>query len=159
MLLAGQRMVAADHEHGALDQMISAGLAPSLIAAGKMCLQFIAIGLPLSLASFPLGLQYGLSGETLVLLAGSMALGLVSLSALSALFSALGLMARQAQIAVSMASLPCFVPVLIFGSAVAQSAQAGLSAEAPLMVLAALAVLSVIALPVVAARVLMLAVD
>jgi len=131
----------------------------TVLAAGKLVANFIVVGLPLALASFPLGVQYGLDGGALVLLTGSMALGLVTLCALGTLFAALGLMARQAQLAVSLASLPCFMPVLIFGSAVADSVNAGLSAQAPLAVLAALAVLSLVALPAVAARVLALAMD
>ena len=159
MLLASQRMFSADFEQGALDQMQVAGLSLPMLAAGKLIAAFIAVGVPLSLASFPLGLQYGLPGGTVVLLAASMLLGLITLASLCAVFAALGLMARQAQVVVSLMSLPCFVPVLIFGTAATDSAQAGLSAQAPLMVLAALAVLSLIALPVVAARVLSLALD
>ncbi len=159
LLLASQRLFAADHDHGVLDQLEVAGASLELLAAGKIIASFLAVGLPLALASVPLGLQYTLDGHTLAVLVASLALGLPALTALCALFAALALMARQAQVVVSLMSLPCFVPVLIFGTAAAGSVQSGMSANAPLMVLAALAVLTLLALPWAAARVMRLAIN
>lgn len=159
LLLAAQRLFAADHEHGTLAQIRSARLPLAAVAAGKMLATFVSVGLPLALATLPLGVQYNLPVDELLVLAGSLALGLVSVCALVCLFAALGLMARQAQVVVSLMALPAFVPVLIFGTAAVGSLQAGLSAQAPLAVLGTLAVLSLIAAPVVSARVLELALD
>lgn len=158
-LIGATRFFDADFEHGVLNEVKTAGVSLPLLAFGKIIAGWLFVGLPLSLASLPLGLLYGLSGNTLGILFASLALGSISLAAFSCLFAALGLMARQAQIVICLLAFPVFVPLLIFGSAAITGAQTGVGVVSPLIVLGNLALLSVIALPVVTGHVLSLAVE
>ncbi|MFM9433568.1 heme ABC exporter ATP-binding subunit CcmA/heme exporter protein CcmB [Janthinobacterium sp. CG_23.3] len=158
-LIGAARYFEADFEHGVLNDVKTANVSLPLLVFGKVVAGWLFVGLPLSLASLPLGLLYGLSGDVLLILFASLALGSVSLAAFSCLFAALGLMARQAQIVICLLAFPVFVPLVVFGTAAIAGAQSGIGALAPLMVLASLAMLSVVALPMVTARVLALALE
>ncbi len=158
-LIGAARFFDADFEHGVLNDVKTARVSLPLLVFGKVVSGWLFVGLPLSLASLPLGLLYGLSGEVLLVMFASLALGSVSLAAFSSLFAALGLMARQAQIVICLLAFPVFVPLVVFGTAAIAGAQSGIGALSPLIVLASLALLSVVALPMLTARVLSLALE
>jgi heme exporter protein B len=158
-LIGAARYFDADFEHGVLNDVKTAKVSLPLLVFGKVVAGWLFVGLPLSLASLPLGLLYGLPGDVLLVLFASLALGSISLAAFSCLFAALGLMARQAQIVICLLAFPVFVPLVVFGTAAIAGAQSGIGALSPLVVLASLAVLSVVALPMMAARVLALALE
>jgi heme exporter protein B len=159
ILIAASRMLETDFEQGALEQLQSAGVSLPALVAAKFLSAWVFVGLPLSLVSVVLGIQYGLPSEALAILAVSLALGSLALTGMSCLFSCLGLLARQAQVVVSLLAIPAFVPVLIFGSAAVDSVQSALSPAAPLIVLGGLALCVLFAVPPTAAKVLDLALE
>ena len=159
ILIGAPRFIEADFKHGVLDACGSAGLSLSTLATGKLLASWLLAGVPLALASLPLGLQYGLDAATLAVLFLSLLAGTLSLAALSGLYAALGLMARQAQIVICLLALPVFVPLLIFGAAAVGAVRSGLSPTAPLLVLASIAVVALLALPAATGRVLALAIE
>ncbi|MGV3743472.1 MAG: heme ABC exporter ATP-binding protein CcmA [Burkholderiaceae bacterium] len=159
MLVVATRLFEADFEHGALQQMKTAGIPLAALVGGKMLCSWLFIGVPLALVTAPLAMQYSLGGAALGVLCLSMAIGTLVLAGLACLFGALGLLARQAQVIINLLALPFFVPVLIFGTATVSAAQSDASAMAPLIVLAGMALLAVLTGPWAAARVLALALE
>jgi heme exporter protein B len=153
-LMGAARLFEADFEHGMLADCQHAGLSLAWLVFGKILAGCLLIGLPLGLASIPLGLLFGVRDSGLWILGGSLCLGTVSLIAGSCLFATLGLMARQAQLVICLLAIPIFVPLLIFGTAVLTG-----DAIAPVLTLASLALLALLSVPPIAARVLTLALE
>src|SRR5207344_1689434 len=104
-----------------LEQMV---LSPHPIqgwSCGKIAAHWVASGLPLTILSPFLGLQYGLDAATLATLAAALALGTPILSLLGAACSALALGARGGGVLLALLALPLFVPVLVFGAGAAEA--------------------------------------
>jgi heme ABC exporter ATP-binding subunit CcmA/heme exporter protein CcmB len=159
VLIGAGRLFDADTAGGALAQMQSAGLSMPALATGKLLSGWLLVGLPVALASIPLGVQYRLPADMLVALAASLALGMASLSALSCLFAALGLMTRQGQVVSCLLAFPLFVPLVIFGSAAVTGMQSGMDVTAPFMVLAGVALAALLTVPFATAWLLALALE
>ena len=154
VLIGATRFFEADFEHGVLSDCQTAGLSLTWLVTGKIVAGSVFIGVPLALSSIPLALLFGVPGHLLLVLGGSLWLGVLSLVAGSCLFSALGLMARQAQVVICLLAIPIFVPLLIFGTAVLEG-----DMTAPLLTLISLAALFLLTVPAVTARVLDLALE
>ena len=77
-------LFAADYADGSLEQMALAPHPMSGWVAGKVAAHWLASGLPLTVLSPLLGLQYGLEPEALAALAAALALGTPVLSLLGA---------------------------------------------------------------------------
>ena len=140
-------MFAADYEDGSLEQM---ALSPHPMAGwvtGKIAAHWMASGLPLTLLSPLLALQYGLTLDTLAVMAGALALGTPVLSLLGAACTALTLGARGAGMLLALLALPLFVPILIFGAGAAEAQASGLSPSPHLSLLGAALIVAAIALP------------
>ncbi|HSH73247.1 MAG TPA: heme exporter protein CcmB [Methylophilaceae bacterium] len=159
VLMGANRLFEMDDEHGVLAQMRTAGFSLSALSAGKFTASFLGIGIPVALVSYPMGLLYHLPLLTIHHLSLSLAFGLVSLIAFSGLFAALGLMARQAQVMMSLLAFPVFVPLLIFGTASVTRTEQGFSLSSPIFVLISLAVLTMLTIPLVTAKVLELVIE
>ena len=152
-------LLAADYADGTLEQM---ALSPHPMAgwvAGKVAAHWVASGLPLTLLSPLLGLQYGLAGETLVALACALALGTPVLSLLGAACSALTLGARGGGMLLALLALPLFVPVLIFGAGAAEAQSAGMSAAPHLSLLGAELIVAAMAVPFAVCAAVRIALD
>ena len=140
-------MFAADYSDGCLEQMT---LSPHPMAgwvSGKIAAHWCASGLPLTILSPLLGLQYGLEPDTLLALAAALALGTPTLSLLGAACTALTLGARGGGMLLALLALPLFVPVLVFGAGAAEAQAAGLSAAPHLSILGAGLILAAMGLP------------
>ena len=152
-------LFASDYADGTLEQMrLSPHPMPGW-ASGKIAAHWIASGLPLTLLSPLLGLQYGLSAETLGALAAALALGTPVLSLLGAACAALALGARGGGMLLALLALPLFVPVLVFGAGAAQAQAAGLSAAPHLSLLAAGLILAAMAVPFAVSAAVRIALD
>lgn len=153
------QLLAADYADGTLEQMVlSPHPMPSWVA-GKIAAHWVASGLPLTLLSPLLGLQYGLAGATLATLAGALALGTPVLSLLGAACTALTLGARGGGMLLALLALPLFVPVLIFGAGAAEAQTAGLSAAPHLSLLAAGLIVAAMAVPFAVCAAVRIAID
>jgi len=153
-LLASGRHLEADFRSGILSQLAAGGFPLASLVAGKAIAHWLLFGLPMALYSVPLAAFYHLDASGTQALALSLATGTLALGALTVLFAALGLMARQAQVLVSLMSFPVFVPVLVFGATTVSAAQAGQSLAGPLLTLAGISLLALLLVPAATRRVL-----
>jgi heme exporter protein B len=158
-LLSLPSMLGADYLDGSLEQM---ALSPHSMASwvtGKVAAHWTVTGLPLTLLSPLLGLEYGLEADTEAVLAAGLLLGTPVLSLLGAACSALTLGARGASTLIALLALPLFVPVLIFGAGAAEAQASGLSPQAALSLLGAVLIVAGLAVPLAACAAIRIALD
>jgi heme exporter protein B len=94
-----------------------------------------------------LGLQFGLSQNSLAIIVVSLLLGTPVLSVIGSIGAALTLGLRAANVLVALLVLPLYIPVLIFGSGAVQASVAGTSAQAWLLLLGATLIVSLVFAP------------
>jgi len=152
-------MFAYDYADGSLEQMALSPHPMVAWASGKIAAHWAASGLPLTVLSPLLGLQYGLDGATLAALAAALLLGTPVLSLLGAACTALALGARGGGMLLALLALPLFVPVLVFGAGAAEAQAAGLSAAPHLSILGAGLILAAMGLPPAVCAAVRIAVD
>jgi heme exporter protein B len=158
-LLSLPSMFAADYADGSLEQMALSPHPMISWVAGKIAAHWTITGLPLTVLSPLLGLEYGLEGDTQAVLALGLLLGTPVLSLLGAACSALTLGARGAGMLLGLLALPLFVPVLIFGAGAAEAQATGLSPEAGLSLLGAGLLFAGVAVPPAACMAIRIALD
>jgi len=146
-LLSLSRVFTADYMDGALEQMVLVPQPLAVLVAGKVFAHWLISGLPVVLLSPLLGLQFGLDGEPLGVLALSLLLGTPTLSMIGAIGAALVLGVRGSGLLVALLVLPLYVPVLIFGAGAVTGSMAGVGGEANLSLLGASLVLSLFLAP------------
>ena len=152
-------LFASDYADGTLEQMaLSPHPMPGWIC-GKVAAHWMVSGLPLTVLSPLLGLQYGLGADTLAALALALLPGTPVLSLLGAACTALALGARGGGMLLALLALPLFVPVLIFGAGAAEAQAAGLSAAPHLSLLGAGLIVAAIALPFAVAAAVRIALE
>jgi heme exporter protein B len=152
-------LFAGDYADGSLEQMVLSPHPMSAWATGKIAAHWVASGLPLTLLSPLLGLQYGLSADTLAALALALLLGTPVLSLLGAACTALTLGARGGGMLLALLALPLFVPVLVFGAGAAEAQASGLSPLPHLSLLGAVLILAVMAVPAAVCAAVRIALD
>jgi heme exporter protein B len=136
-MLALSRLFASDFADGTLEQMLLSATPLSVIVIAKVIAHWLAANLPLVLIAPLLGLQFGLPGDALAVLALALALGTPSLSLIGAIGAALTLGLRGGGVLLALLVLPLYAPVLILGSLAVEATAAGLSAQPYLLLLAA----------------------
>src|SRR4051794_30988086 len=152
-------LFAADYADGALEQMALAPHPMSGWVTGKIAAHWFASGLPLTVLSPLLGLQYGLEPEALLALAAALVLGTPVLSLLGAACTALTLGARGGGMLLALLALPLFVPVLVFGAGAAEAQSSGLTPSPHLSLLGAGLIVGAMALPAAACLAIRIALD
>jgi len=158
-LLTLPRLFAADHADGTLEQMLLAPAPLGVTVAGKVFAHWLVAGLPLTLLSPLLALQYGLDQHTLIVLALSLLAGTPVLSLIGAIGGALTLGLRGGGLLLSLLVLPLYIPVLIIGAGAADQAAAGLDPSGHFMLLAALLIVAAVSAPWAAGAALRVAVE
>jgi heme exporter protein B len=141
-MLGLQRMFAADHADGTLEQMLLSPTPLALLVAGKNLAHWLVCGLPLVLLAPLLGLQFDLDAQSLGVLTLGLLLGTPVLSLIGSIGAALTLGVRGGGVLLSLLVLPLYVPTLIFGAGAVQAHAAGQGAAGHLSLLGALLVLS-----------------
>lgn len=141
-LLALPKLFAGDFADGTLEQMSLAQRSFSSLIAGKVLAHWLYTGLPISLLSAIVGLQFRLDSPATLIVMASIAIGSITLAWLGAIGAALTLNSRSGATLLALLVLPLSVPVLIFGAGAASSYAAGLGVEAHFSILGALALLS-----------------
>ena len=139
-MLALNRMFAADHADGTLEQMLLGATPLGMTVAAKVFAHWLISGLPLVLISPVLALQFDFPQELLGVLALSLALGTPVLSLIGAIGAALTLGLRGGGALLSLLVLPLYVPVLIIGAGAVEAAASGLGGQAQLLLLGGLLV-------------------
>jgi heme exporter protein B len=146
-MLSLQRLFAADHADGSLEQLALAPVSFTWLVLAKVLGHFLLSGLPLVLVAPLIGLQFGLGAQALGVLALSLLLGTPTLSLIGAIGAALTLGVRGGGVLLSLLTLPLYVPVLIFGAGAVEAHASGLGAAAHFSLLGALLVLSLFFAP------------
>jgi heme exporter protein B len=152
-------LFATDYADGSLEQMQLSPHPMVSWVSGKIAAHWIMSGLPLTILSPLLGLQYGLAPDTLGALAIALLLGTPTLSLLGAACTALALGARGGGMLLALLALPLFVPVLIFGAGAAEAQASGLAATPHFSVLGAMLILAAMGIPFAVCAAVRIALD
>jgi len=158
-MLGLQRMFAADHADGTLEQMAISPTPLVWLVVGKIAAHWLVSGLPLVLMAPVLGIQFDLDASALGVLMLALLLGTPLLSLIGAIGAALTLGVRGGGVLLSLLVLPLYVPALIFGAGAVESHISGLGAGGHLSLLAALLVLAVFFAPWAATAALRIALE
>jgi heme exporter protein B len=158
-MLSLGRMFAADHVDGTLEQMLLVPQSLSILVLGKILSHWMLSGLPLVLLSPVLGLQFDLSGQTLLVLVVSLLIGTPILSMIGAFGAALTLGLRGGGVLVSLLVLPLCIPVLIFGTGAVTAVTSGVSAASNLSLLGAFLLVSLLFTPWISAQALRISME
>lgn len=137
-LLPLDRLFGADFEDGSLDQLLLCGLPPAAIALAKAAAHWLVSGVPLLLAAAPLALMLRMPITAIPILVLALVPGTMVLSLFGTAAAAIVLGARRGSVLLPLLVLPLATPVLIFGTAAAESFAAGSSARPHLLLLTAL---------------------
>lgn len=146
-MLSLSRLFANDYDDGTLEQLLLTPQPLYVVVLGKVLALWIVSGVPLALIAPILGLQFGLSQDTLFVLVVSLLLGTPILALIGSIGAALTLGLRAGGVLISLLILPLYIPVLIFGSGAVDASITGSSAQANLSLLGALLVLSFVFAP------------
>lgn len=158
-LLSLPRLFTGDFQDGTLEQMLLLGQPLSVLVLAKIFAHWVTTGVPLTLLSPLLGLQFGLPAESLATLVISLLLGTPVLSLLGAIGAALTLGLRAGGALIALLVLPLYIPVLIFGVGAIEQAAFGESVAPHLSLLAAGLLLAVVLSPLAIGAALRLAVE
>ncbi len=158
-MLSLNRLFAADHADGTLEQMALSPTPLALLVAGKTLAHWLTAGLPLVLLAPVLGIQFDLSARSLGILMLSLLLGTQLLSLIGAIGAALTLGLRGGGVLLSLLVLPLYIPALIFGAGAVEADMAGLGVGGHLSLLGALLALGVFFAPWAATAALRIALE
>lgn len=148
-----------DREDGTLEQLLLSGQPVAVLVLGKIASQWLVTGLPLVLISPVAGVAFFIPQESLLVLAGSLVLGTISLSLIGAVGAALTVGLRQANSLLSLLVLPLVMPVLIFGARAVSLSADGETTGGSLYLLAALTMLTMTFSPFAASAALRISAD
>ena len=157
MIFASNRLLHPEFNQGVLDQLIVKKRSLSIYCFMKSVINWILVGLPISVLSLPLSMVYGLPSTSAIAMGTSLAIGSLFISGALIFFSSLGLMARQAQTVISLLSLPILIPLMIFGSAIVRGTLDGASVNNLYMLLAGMSLFCVLTVPFVCEKLIVLA--
>lgn len=146
-MLALGRLFISDFHDGTLEQLLLTPQPLYLIVLGKVLALWLLSGLPLALIAPVLGIQFGLSSKTLLVLVVSLLIGTPVLGLIGSIGAALTLGLRSGGVLISLLILPLYIPVLIFGAGAIDASIAGLSPQANLSLLGALLAVTLVFAP------------
>lgn len=155
-LLGLERVVQPDMEDGTIDLLRLSPLPMELVALAKICAHWITSGLIISLLAPVLAPMLSLSASAIPMLALTLLVGTLGLSALGTAAAALGASVQRGGIVLAILVLPLNIPFLIFGASAVASAQAGTAPGQALLFLTACSLIALVVGPVAAAAALRL---
>ena len=158
-MLSLGRLFANDHQDGTLEQLLLTPQPLYLVVFGKVSAQWLTSELPLVCIAPLLGVQFGLSNDTLKTLVISLVLGTPVLSFIGSIGAALTLGLKSSSVLISILVLPLYVPVLIFGAGAVEASIMGLSPSSHIYLLSSLTVLSLIFAPWATAAALRISIE
>jgi len=141
-MLALGRTFGNDYQDGTLEQLLLTPQPLYLIVLAKVLAQWLVSEVPLVLVAPLLGLQFGLSQNTLWIMTVSLLLGTPVLSLIGSIGAALTLGLRAANVLVALLVLPLYIPVLIFGTGAIEATVSGTEPQPYLLLLGATLVLA-----------------
>ncbi|MEJ5988479.1 heme exporter protein CcmB [Ramlibacter sp. PS3R-8] len=152
------RLFLPDLEDGALEQLLLSPRSLAGIVGARVAAHWLLTCLPLVVVAPLLGLQFGLSAQSLAVLLASLLLGTPTLVLLGALGAALTLGLRG-NVLLALIVLPLSVPVLIFGSGAVAASRVGMPAGPHLSLLGACLLAAAVLCPWATGAALRLAVE
>ena len=158
-LLSLDRLFAADHEDGSLEQLMLGTLPLEIVVLAKTVAHWLTTGLPLAVAAPVLALLLNMSTDGLVILIVSLLLGTPILSLIGAVGAALTVSLRRGGALIALLVLPLYVPVLIFGVGAVEGAVLDIGVHANLSILAGGLVGALVLGPLAAAAALRMTVE
>ncbi len=158
-MLSLGRLFANDYQDGTLEQLLLTPQPLYLVVLGKVLALWLVSGVPLALLSPILGIQFGLSGNTLFVLIVALLLGTPVLALIGSIGAALTLGLRGGGLLVSILVLPLYIPVLIFGAGAVDASIMGSGVQGSLSFLGTLLVLSLVFAPWAAAAALRISLE
>ena len=141
-MLALGRTFGNDYQDGTLEQLLLTPQPLYLTVLAKVLAQWIVSEVPLVVVAPVLGLQFGLSQNTLWIMTVSLLLATPVLSLIGSIGAALTLGLRAANVLVALLVLPLYIPVLIFGTGAIEAAVTGTDPQPYLLLLGATLVLA-----------------
>lgn len=115
-MLALERLFAADHEDGTLEQLLLTPQPLSVLVLAKVTAHWLLTGLPLVIAAPLIALQYHLPEASRIMMMLSLLVGTPILSLIGAIGAALTLGLRGGGVLLSLLILPLYIPVLVYGA-------------------------------------------
>jgi len=146
-MLSLGRLFANDYQDGTLEQMLLTPQPLYLVVLGKVFAQWLVSEVPLVLIAPLLGVQFGLSQDTLLVLFASLLIGTPILSLIGSIGAALTLGLRGGGVLISLLVLPLYIPVLIFGAGAVDASIVGTSPLANVELLTAFLVVTLVFAP------------
>ncbi len=146
-MLSLGRIFGNDYQDGTLEQLLLTPQSTYLIVLGKILAHWLVSEVPLVIIAPLLGLQFGLSQNSLAIVVVSLLLGTPVLSLIGSIGAALTLGLRAANVLVALLVLPLYIPVLIFGPGAVQASVNGVSPQPYLLLLGAALVLTLVFAP------------
>jgi heme exporter protein B len=158
-MLSLGRLFSNDYHDGTLEQLLLTPQPLYLVVLGKILAHWIVAELPLVFIAPLVGLQFGLSAETLRVLLASLLLGTPVLSLIGSIGAALTLGLRGGGVLISILVLPLYVPALIFGAGAVDATIMGMTPAPNLYLLGAFAIVSLLFSPWAAAAALRISLE
>ena len=151
-LLALDRLFATDHDDGSLDLIVMSRTPLELACGAKALAHWLAVGLPLILATPVLGLLLNLDAAATAAVALTLLVGTPALTFIGMIGAALAVTLNRGGLLLAVLVLPLSVPVLIFGVAASQAAMVGPTPfGTPFSILCAISLVSFVVGPFAAA--------
>lgn len=115
MFLTLDQLLKDDAQDGTLDVLEVSGFSAFEMVISKILIQWLLVGLPLSVMSFIMGITYNLDGHFLAVLCGTLALGSFGLACIGALGASLMVSLSNSSLLLTLIIMPFSLPYLIFG--------------------------------------------
>jgi heme exporter protein B len=158
-LLALGRLFADDYADGTLERMLLTPQPIYLIVLGKVLAQWLMCAIPLVLMAPLLGVQFGLSRYSPLVLTASLMIGSPVVLLIGSIGAALTLGLRGASTLTSLLVMPLYIPTLVFGAGAVQTVLAGGSPSANIRLLGATLIFTLVFAPWAAAAALRIALE
>ena len=158
-MLSLGRIFGNDYQDGTLEQLLLTPQPAYLLVLAKILAHWLVSEVPLVIIAPVLGLQFGLSENSLLIVVASLLLGTPVLSLVGAIGAALTLGLRAANVLVALLVLPLYIPVLIFGTGAIQATVNGTGTKPWLLLLGAMLVLAMVFAPLATSAALRISVE
>lgn len=146
-MLSLGRLFGNDYQDGTLEQLLLTPQPTYLVVLGKVLAHWLVSEVPLIIFAPVLGLQFGLSQNSLAIVVVSLLLGTPVLSLIGSIGAALTLGLRSANVLVALLVLPLYIPVLIFGTGAIEATVNATPTQPWLLFLSATLILALVFAP------------
>ena len=146
-MLSLGRIFGNDFQDGTLEQILLTPQPIFLLVLAKMLAHWLVSEVPLVIVAPLLGVQFGLSQNTLATITVSLLLGTPILILVGSVGAALTLGLRAANVLIALLVLPLCIPALIFGAGAVDASVNGTGSQPWLLLLAATLIVSLVFSP------------